>query len=87
MISDEEKRDALIALTKSQGWEILLGLAREQMERRTTQVLYQPLSDSWTSPMQEYMKGEIQGIKTLMEIPRVFIEGYEPEPEEIEDAE
>lgn len=86
-ITDDEKRTALIALTKSAGWEILLGIAREQIERRSQQIIYQPLSESWTSEMQEYAKGECQGMLTLMKIPEVFIEHHEPEAEEIENAE
>jgi hypothetical protein len=84
-ITDDEKADALRALTKTLGWEILLGLAREQMERRANQVMLQPLSESWTESQQEYVKGEYNGILTFTKMPEVFIEHYEPEPKEVEE--
>lgn len=78
-ISDEEKIEALQGLTKSKGWEILVGLAQEQMTRRQNQILFTPIGDDWSTLQQEFTKGEVGGIRLFIAIPQMTIESLEME--------
>lgn len=58
------------ALTSLPGWKRLTEIARVQIEGRTNSVLLQPTSSPYE---QEYLKGEIQGMKTLVSIPETVM--------------
>lgn len=59
------------ALVETEGWKMLYALAEREALVRTNQVLLKPTE----IPLeQEYMKGEIQGIKLFKDIPQKLID-------------
>jgi hypothetical protein len=72
-----EAKDALTALTASKGWTILCQIAEEQIKRRVNQVTLLPLGEYFTSVyVQEFVKGEITGIRTFVALPSITIEEH-----------
>lgn len=80
MVSDdqwrEQRRAAVIqkesfrGLTQHPGWEKLTEIVRGQIEARMGQVL-QVLESESAVFAQEYMKGEIQGLRLMLALPEV----------------
>lgn len=70
-------REVLIdlqALVKSRGWDRLLSIARDQEAVRISAVALQPLASGDKIYEQEFMKGEIAGIRLFMNLPGTQIE-------------
>lgn len=59
------------SLTSSPGWKRLQEISRVQVEGRTNSILLKPTESAYE---QEYLKGEIQGMKTLLAIPVSLVE-------------
>jgi hypothetical protein len=64
-------KQEMIALTSSPGWKRLQEISRVQVEGRTNSILLNPTENAYA---QEYLKGEIQGMKTLLAIPLTLTE-------------
>lgn len=73
-IPDEEKNEALLLLTKSRGWQILVTIAEIQIGTRKNQVLYKPLEGESGIYIQEFLKGEIQGMESLLRLPQTIVD-------------
>ncbi len=58
-------------LISSPGWKRLQDISRTQVEGRTNSILLKPTESAYE---QEYLKGEIQGMKTLLAIPVTLVE-------------
>ncbi len=58
-------------LISSPGWKRLLEITKTQVEGRTNSILLKPTESAYE---QEYLKGEIQGMKTLLAIPVTLVE-------------
>jgi hypothetical protein len=69
--------NALKKLVASEGWQILLDIAKEQMHNRREKIVLQPLSSMDEALPQEFMKGEVAGIQVLLSMPEVQIESSE----------
>ena len=70
----EEARVALLELQemiKTPGWKRLQKIADTQIEGRRNEVLLQPTTDAYA---QEYMKGEINGMATVIKMPAMLVE-------------
>ncbi len=64
-------KQEMMSLTSSPGWKRLLEITRVQVEGRTNSILLKPTESAYE---QEYLKGEIQGMKTLLAIPVSLVE-------------
>lgn len=69
-----KENEAIRDLTKSEGWQILMRIADEQVKRRINQVMLTPLSEEWLSGHQEFTKGEAAGIRLFMKLPVDMLE-------------
>ena len=78
-----EKNGLLRGLTAHPGWQILRDIAESQILMRTNHIVLTQLSPEFTSSMQEYEKGEVQGMRSLLAIPGMAKEALREE-EEIE---
>ncbi len=71
-VSEERRREAaklkklMDELQESPGWRELQRIAKEQVSARSNQVLLVPTESPLT---QEYLKGEIQGLRLIVELP------------------
>lgn len=72
------QKRALTDLTNSEGWKILAQVFEDQVTRRVNHILYQPLGTEGalytTVEQQEFGKGEVTGIKSLLAYPAQRIE-------------
>ncbi len=59
------------SLISSPGWKRLQEISKTQVEGRTNSILLKPTESAYE---QEYLKGEIQGMKTLLAIPVSLVE-------------
>lgn len=59
------------SLISSPGWKRLVEISRNQVDGRTNSILLKPTESPYE---QEYLKGEIQGMKTLVSIPGNLVE-------------
>lgn len=81
-MSTETVRDMQEALAQMQGllklpgWKLILGLAEEQLTGRIDAVILNPVSGVDGTLNQEYLKGEISGIKLFCKMPEILIEQY-----------
>lgn len=73
-IPDEEKKEALLLLTKNKGWQILCAIAEIQIATRKNHVLYKPLESAAGGYVQEFLKGEIQGMENLLKLPQTILD-------------
>lgn len=77
-LHNEQKR-ALRVLIESEGWRILAKTLQEQCGNRESHIVLTPLSDAFTSHMQEYMKGEAAILRLILTLPDRLIEALEDE--------
>ena len=68
----EEELSDLRSLVKSRGWDRLVKIAEAQCENRQITLLA-PLDSANPYP-QEFMKGEIAGIRLFLRLPGITIE-------------
>lgn len=68
--AEKEKR-IFSALVASEGWKRLVEIAEVQAKARENEVLLKPTENTY---LQEYVKGEIQGIKVFTKIPTNLLE-------------
>lgn len=61
-------------MVKSPGWDLLVKHANEQIKTRTDTVILTPLESTGKVTLQEFMKGEIGGIRLMMALPDTLIE-------------
>lgn len=66
-----KNKKAMEALIATEGWKLLEGFGKGQVGPRENQVMLVPTKDVME---QEFMKGEVQGIKLLLETPGKLIE-------------
>lgn len=79
-ISSEKRADlkhALKQLLASEGWKQYIGVITSQQRQRFDQVVLQPLPGADAVYAQEYMKGEIQGLRMAASMPQAIIEAIE----------
>lgn len=69
-----EQLQILRQLLKSPGWDLLVKHANEQVKTRTDEVILRPLESTGKVTLQEYMKGEVGGIRLIMALPETLIE-------------
>lgn len=76
-VTEEERLEAAKAkrqmeeMMATEGWKRLKEIADTQIKARSNQVMLSPTE----SPLaQEYAKGEVNGIRAFIEIPRVVVE-------------
>ena len=74
----EEQRVEAVRLKKqmeelvaSPGWQTVRDIIQRQVEPRKQQVLFNPTSEPY---QQEYMKGEVNGMETILRLPATMIE-------------
>lgn len=77
----EEKNALLRGLTAHPGWQILRGIAESQITMRTNHIILTQLSPEFTAEMQEFQKGEVTGMRTLLAIPAAAVEEAKVDPE------
>lgn len=81
MPADERKaRDAVRAfreLLASEGWRILKEVVEQQIKSRTDHIILTPRGDMKSEWDQEYKKGEVAGMKLVLEFPKVEQEQLE----------
>lgn len=63
------QKEAFRGLTQHPGWEKLREIIDGQIAARMGEVLYKVLGDANSVYAQEYMKGEIQGLRLVMALP------------------
>lgn len=63
------QKEAFRGLTQHPGWEKLREIVAGQIDARMGRVLYQVLDNENSVFAQEYMKGEIQGLRLVMALP------------------
>lgn len=66
--------NALKVLVASEGWKILVDIAKEQSHNREQKIVLVPLSCMDEVLPQEFMKGEVAGITVLLAMPKIQIE-------------
>jgi hypothetical protein len=77
MLSEEQRAEAIRSkremdfLLSTPGWKTLSSIFRSQISLRENEVLLKPTKDPLE---QEYQKGEIQGLKLLLQYPETVIE-------------
>ena len=69
-----KQKEHLEALTAHPGWHILLGVLEAQVKLRMDEVILAPTGEVNTPFQQEFKKGEITGIRTVLETPQMLIE-------------
>ena len=74
----EEERASALRLKRqmeemmaTDGWKTLVETASKQCVNRQNEILLKPTEKPYE---QEYLKGEIAGIRTLVDIPKVLVE-------------
>lgn len=72
-----ERKRALRALLESPGWCILKKALEGQFEVRAQHIILTPLSETFTSSMQEFEKGEAAAMKFLLALPDSMLETLE----------
>lgn len=77
-LANEEKR-ALRQLLESRGWSILRRTLEEGYRAREQHILLTPLSETFTSFQQEFMKGEASILRLILAMPQMTIEALEEE--------
>lgn len=75
-LHNEQKR-ALRVLIQSEGWRILAETLKEQCGNRESHIVLTPLSETFTSHMQEYMKGEAAILRLILTLPERILESLE----------
>lgn len=68
------KKEAIEALLRSQGWDILRTIAESQVSLLTNQVMLTPVGDVGAGYKQEFDKGHVAGIRTFMAIPAQLLD-------------
>lgn len=80
------EKGALLVLTQSQGWEILVRALTTQCEKRTQSVMISPTGAQQTPYEQEYMKGEWNGMKIALGMPELLIDACNVEIDSYDSA-
>lgn len=70
---------ALKDLVASEGWAYYISVVETQHRARTDKILLEPLSGTDAVYGQEYMKGEVQGLRLAVNLPQTLIETIEQE--------
>ena len=73
----EEQRQILSefrSLVESKAWARLVAVAEAQLNIRVQAVMFKPLKAEAEAFEQEYMKGEYNGISTLLKLPETMLE-------------
>lgn len=63
------QKESFRGLTQHPGWERLREIVEGQINARTGAVLFRVLEDQNSVFAQEYMKGEIQGLRLVLALP------------------
>lgn len=64
----------LKVLLDSEGWQLYRSIIERQQTSRFDQVVLQPLTSHDQTLGQEYLKGEIQGLRLALALPQVLFE-------------
>lgn len=80
-----ERKEALEALLRSQGWDILLGILREQVQTRTNLVMLSKV-DSNGLYAQEFTKGEVAALRMVINLPRALVDNFNSELRDVLDV-
>ncbi|MBK8123871.1 MAG: hypothetical protein IPK54_10040 [Dokdonella sp.] len=71
------QKEAISALLRSQGWDILRAVAKGQIELLQQQVMLVPLKDLDHALEQEFNKGHAMGVAAFLKIPESMLEEAE----------
>lgn len=72
-----EIKRALKDMLASEGWAYYISVIEKQQTIRLDQVVLQPLAGHDAVFQQEFMKGEIQGLRMAVSLPQTLIEACE----------
>ena len=72
-----ESLEALRLLVKSQGWGRLKRWLDAQIHTRTDAIILSPVETLDKTLSQEYMKGEVQGLRLVRDMPGIMIEQFD----------
>jgi len=78
-----EQKGAIRDLIGSKGWAMIAAIAKSQIEQRTLQVMLTPIGEGDPSRLphtierQEFLKGEVAGMRLLLGLPRQMVEEAE----------
>lgn len=67
------QKEELSLLLATKGWSILCEILNDQIVARTNKVMLLPLGDpngNLSVEQQEFMKGEVAGIRTMLQLPQ-----------------
>jgi len=63
-------KEAYAALLRSPGWAMLSAIVNAQIAARVDQIMLRPVHDG-EGAAQEYMKGEVSGLKLILKYPEI----------------
>jgi hypothetical protein len=69
-----KQKEALSGLTAHPGWIMLRDILQAQIARRSDEILLVPTGDMNTELQQEFKKGEVTAMRTLLQLPEVLLE-------------
>lgn len=75
----QEELALVRGLVKHSAWKQLMDIAAKQLTTRTDNVILVPVAGADACYGQEFMKGEIAGIRLFMNLPRILEEQLEDE--------
>ncbi len=81
MSADEEllreavkQKNAFAALLRTEGWDMLATIMRQQLELRRNSFELTPLESLDQVPAQEFKKGEVANLRMIMELPQHILD-------------
>ena len=72
-----ENKDLILSLLSHPGWKFVERIAKSQIEQRRNKVFLEPLSDVNGAVAQEFLKGEANGMGTLLALPQTLYDDAE----------
>jgi hypothetical protein len=73
----QENKDLISSLLTHPGWKFVEHIAKSQIEQRKNKVFLEPLSDVNGAVAQEFLKGEANGMGTLLALPQTLYDDAE----------
>ena len=72
-----ENKDLISSLLNHPGWKFVERVAKSQIEQRRNTVFLEPVSDVNGAVAQEFLKGEANGMGTLLALPQTLYDDAE----------
>jgi hypothetical protein len=81
----QEQLAQLAGLTKHPAWALVMKIAEEQLTGRIDNIMLNPVATVDATLQQEYLKGEVSGIKLFCRLPQILMDTLAADIEQLGD--